>query len=111
MKAGKGFLGEVIFPLALIGLLLLLFKPLYIREGVINYLYMWILVGIPFGMRKMCMWLIPWNYGISGTVGIVALNFIIGGLIGGGVVMVRIIQAIWYCIKTVGMVFRKSGKA
>ena len=28
----------------------------------------------------MCLWLVPFGYGISGTVGIFALNIIIGGL-------------------------------
>jgi len=104
------FFKKVVLPVVLIGLLLLLFKPLYMSDGEMNYLYMWILVGIPFGMKRMCMWLIPWNYGIAGTVGIIALNFIIGGLIGGVVAVVYMVQAVWYCLKCIAAIFGRSGK-
>ncbi|MBP3469867.1 MAG: hypothetical protein J6K26_10165 [Lachnospiraceae bacterium] len=39
----------------------------------------------------MCLWLILKNYGISGTIGVLALNCIIGGLIGGVVLIFKII--------------------
>jgi len=39
------------------------------------------------------------NYGIAGSVGIIAFNFIIGGLIGGFVAVFRLMQAVWYCLK------------
>lgn len=110
MVSGKDFLKKVIVPVVLIGLLLLLFKPIYMADGEMNYLYMWILVGIPFGMRRMCMWLIPKNYGIAGTVGIIAFNFIIGGLIGGFVVVIQVLQAVWYCLKCVASIFKKGGE-
>jgi len=102
------FFKKVILPVALIGLLLLLFKPIYMSDGEVNYLYMWLLVGIPFGMQKMCVWLVPWNYGISGTVGIIALNFIVGGLIGGVVAVVRVVQAVWYCLRSLTAIARRS---
>ena len=37
---------------------------------------------MPFGIGKMFT-LIPIGFGISGTVGVVALNLVLGGLIGG----------------------------
>ena len=51
-------------------------------EGFDWFLY-WILAGCPFGIRRMCLWLIPKNFGISGSIGVLALNCIAGGLIGG----------------------------
>ena len=39
----------------------------------------------------MCMFLVPKNFGIAGSMGILALNCIVGGLIGGIIVFVRII--------------------
>jgi hypothetical protein len=59
-------------------------------EGFDWFLY-WIMIGCPFGIRRMCLWLIPKNFGISGSVGIFALNCIIGGLIGGVVLIFKII--------------------
>ena len=38
---------------------------------------------MPFGFRRMSLWLVPYGYGISGTVGVVARDAIIGRLIGG----------------------------
>ncbi len=45
-------------------------------------------------MRKMCFFLVPQNFGISGGFAVLALNFIIGGLIGGFIVIIRIIQMV-----------------
>lgn len=94
------FFKKVVFPVILICLLLLLFKPIHMSDGKMNYLYMWILVGIFWGMKRMCMWLIPGNYGIDGTVWIIALNFIIGGLIGGVIAAVYLVQAVYYCLRS-----------
>ena len=52
----------------------------------------WIIVGCPFGIRRMCFWMIPKNFGISGSIGILALNCILGGLIGGIVLIAKIIS-------------------
>lgn len=51
-------------------------------EGFDLFLY-WIMVGFPFGIHRMCLWFVPRNFGIGGSIGVFALNCIIGGLIGG----------------------------
>ena len=79
----KTFLKEVLLPLLIALCLAAFFKPVYMADGVCDYFLMWLCVGFPFGIRRMCLWLVPFGYGISGTVGIFALNIIIGGLIGG----------------------------
>lgn len=58
-------------------------------EGFDFFLY-WLLVGFPFGIRKMCMVLVPRNFGLGTSIAIFALNGIIGGIIGGFVVIFRI---------------------
>ena len=40
--------------------------------------------------------LIPIGFGISGTVGVVALNLVLGGLIGGVILIWKLAVAIWY---------------
>jgi hypothetical protein len=102
------FMKKVVLPIVIVGALLLLFKPMYMNDGKLNILNLWILVGIPFGMRRMCLWLIPRNYDIAGAIGIVAVNFIVGGLIGGVVVVVQLVQAVWYCLKCIAYGFRKN---
>ena len=50
------------------------------------------MAGFPFGIKFMCLKLIPKSYGITGAVGVFALNAIIGGLIGGAMLMTAIIK-------------------
>lgn len=69
-------------------------------EGFDYFLY-WILVGCPYGIRKMCMFLVPKNFGIAGSMGILALNCIVGGLIGGIIVLVRIIVIFTEILKVI----------
>ena len=74
MGAIKVFLKEVLLPIALAFCLASFLKPIYMPDGVCDYFLMWICVGLPFGIRRMCLWLVPSGYGISGSVGIFALN-------------------------------------
>jgi hypothetical protein len=50
---------------------------------------------LPFGIRRMWLWLIPRNYGIAGSLGVIALDCIIGGIIGGFVAVVTVVKS-WY---------------
>lgn len=59
-------------------------------EGFDLFFY-WILVGFSFDIRKMCLLLIPRNFGIAGSVGVLALNGVVGGLIVSIVVAVKIL--------------------
>lgn len=69
-------------------------------DGFDLFLY-WIMVGCPFGIHRMCLWLIPRNFGISGSIGILTLNCIIGGLIGGIVVIIKIFCIVAEFVSTV----------
>ena len=92
---------KVILPVVLVGLLLLMFYPVCSADGTTDYFMLWILVGFPFGVRRMCLWLIPKNYGLSGSIGIFAFNCIIGGLIGGVVVIYRLCMAVVTIIRCI----------
>ena len=50
------------------------------------------MAGFPFGIKFMCLKLIPKSYGITGAVGVFALNAVIGGLIGGAMLMTAIVK-------------------
>lgn len=95
------FMKKVVLPILLVGVLLLIFVPISKAEGEIDYFLLWILVGCPFGIGKMFGWLVPRNFDIAGTVGVIAVNFIIGGLIGGVVVGYRLLYAAFYMVKAV----------
>jgi len=77
------FLRSVALPAAVAAILAILFKPIYMADGTINILLLWICVGVPFGIHRMFLWLVPHRFDLAGTVGVVALNIILGGVIGG----------------------------
>lgn len=83
---------KVIMPLAAIGFMLLFCYPVCNRPEGFDFFLFWILVGFPFGIRRMWLWLIPRNYGIAGSLGVVALDCIIGGIIGGFVVIITFVK-------------------
>lgn len=70
-------------------------------RGETNYFYVWLCCGIPFGICRMFIWLVPHGYDLDGTVGIVALKFILGGVIGCIILIWQLICAAWYIPLTV----------
>ena len=101
MGAVKVFMKEVIVPLGLAFCLAAFLKPIYMADSVCDYFLMWLCVGFPFGIRRMCLWLVPFGYSISGTVGIFALNIIIGGLIGGLALIIGLLLGIYHTIREI----------
>ena len=70
-------------------------------DGSINYIWMAVLCGIPWGIQRMYLWLIPRGYDIGGTVGVWALNIIVGGIIGSVVLIWKLLVAVWYVPLTI----------
>ena len=97
----KTFLKEVLLPLLIALCLAAFFKPVYMTDGVSDYFLMWLCVGFPFGIRKMSLWLIPSGFGISGTVGVFALNIILGGLIGGLALIIGLLLGVVHTIREI----------
>lgn len=83
MRRIKRFTVSVLLPLLIAAACALLFRSVYTSPEGINYLMLWICVGIPFGIHRMCVWLVPTKFDLAGTIGIVVVNIIIGGIIGG----------------------------
>lgn len=97
----KEFFSNVVLPVAIAVFLYFLFYPICMENGKVDFYYLWILCGIPFGIRRMFVWLIPQGYDLGGTLGIYALNFIVGGIIGGFILTWRLVKATWYFILTI----------
>ncbi|WP_250228664.1 DUF6050 family protein [Anaeropeptidivorans aminofermentans] len=100
-EIAKDFFTKVVLSVFLAWPLFAMFKPVFTKDGVTDYFMVWIVCGIPFGIWRLRLWLIPRNYDIGGTVGIWALNIIIGGLIGGVIIVWRLLVAAWYTVLTV----------
>ena len=102
MTIGKiigDFLKKTILP---VGVTLLIFFAFcnvdfsHHADGSINYIWMAVLCGIPWGIQRMRLWLIPHNYDNGSTVGIWALN-----IIGSVVLIWKLLIAVWYIPLTI----------
>ena len=78
-----------------------IFKSACIRNGELDLLWLWILCGLPFGIHRMCVWIVPGGGSLGGGAALFVLNFIIGGLIGGFVLVWRLLVAAWYVPLTI----------
>ncbi len=83
MRRINRFTVSVLLPIVIAAVFALLFKTVYTSPEGINYLLMWICIGIPFGIHRMCIWLVPTKFDLAGTIGVMAVNIIVGGIIGG----------------------------
>lgn len=88
----KRVLFKIVFPAILIALWLTVCYPVCKKAEGFDWFLYWILAGCPFGIRRMYLWLVPRNFDIGGSIGVLALNCIVGGLIGGVVLIVKIIS-------------------
>ena len=95
------FVKKVIAPVGAAAILAALFYPLCVENGQCDYLKLWIFMGIPFGVHKMFLWIIPKGFDIGGTVGVFVFNLLIGGVIGGVILTGRLVLAVFYLVKAV----------
>lgn len=95
------FVKYVMVPVITVLLLVAFLRPLCIENGECDYLKLWFFMGIPFGIQRMCVWIIPRGYDIGGTVGILFINVLVGGVIGGIVIIYRLLMAALYLVKAI----------
>lgn len=92
MTRFRRFSVSVVLPLTIAAACALLFKTVYASSEGINYLLMWICIGIPFGIHRMCLWLVPTKFDLAGTIGVVAVNIMVGGIIGGFALVFQVLK-------------------
>lgn len=100
-EAIKQFFGKSVLPIAMAMLLVCIFRSACMKDGVLDYVWLWILCGLPFGLHQMCLWVIPGGGSFGGSIATLAFNFIIAGVIGGFVLVWRLLVAAWYVPMTV----------
>jgi len=88
----KSIITKIILPLIAIGLWIAVCIPIATRPDGFNYFLFWILAGFPFGIKTMSLKLVPKGYGLTGMVGIFALNMVVGCLIGGVMLVGSIVK-------------------
>lgn len=92
MTRFRRFSVSVVLPLIIAAACALLFKTVYTSPEGVNYLLMWICIGIPFGIHRMFLWLVPTKFDLAGTIGVVAVNIIVGGIIGGFALVFQVLK-------------------
>ena len=95
-NAIRDFFIKSILPVATTLLLVCIFKSACVRDGTFDYVWLWILCGLPFGIHRMRLWIMPGGSSFGDRIAIFALSFILGGVIGGFVLVWRLIVAAWY---------------
>lgn len=96
----KKALFKIILPVCVLVLWMITCYPVCNKADGFDYFLYWILVGCPYGIRKMCMFLCRRILNCR-KYGNTALNCIVGGLICGIIVLVRIIVIFTEIIKVI----------
>ena len=78
----KEFFKKSVLPVAVAALLYCIFKSACTKDGVTDYVWLFILCGLPFGIPRMFAWIVPGG-SLGTALPLFLLNFIIGGVIGG----------------------------
>lgn len=97
----KEFFRKIVIPVVIAGLLYCIFQFACMRRGELALLWLWILCGLPFSLHRMFVWIVPGGGSLGGSIALFAMNFIIGGIIGGFVLAWRLLVATWYIPLTV----------
>lgn len=95
-EALKDFFRKTILPVASAALLYCIFRSACVKNGELDYLWLWILCGLPFGIWRLRLWIIPGGGSLGGGIAMFLLNFVFAGLIGGCVLVWRLLVAAWY---------------
>lgn len=97
----KVFFKKTVLTILIAGVLFYWATLVFAMYGKTDYFLVWLICGIPFGIRRMFVWLVPFGHDLAATVGIFALNFIVGGLIGGVILIWLLLVAVWYIPLTI----------
>lgn len=77
----KDFIRDGLIPLG-ISYILYWIAGLVFKGSMNETLLTILLIGFPFGIRRMCMWLVPIGHGVAASLGILLVNVLGGALIG-----------------------------
>lgn len=96
---GKELMKKTILPMLFLSAWAWIAYYFCVSLGQTEWWKIWMVVGMPFGIHRMCIWLFPKNFDIGGTAGVWAMNIIAGCLIGEVVIVWYILRAVYILIK------------
>ena len=51
-----------------------IFKSACVKNGELDYVWLWILCGLPFGLHRMCLWIVPGGGSLGGGIALFAFE-------------------------------------
>lgn len=96
--AMKNWIFKGVLPLLLIAFLLFFFKGAYMVDGKIDWFWLWMCVGAPFGIVHLAVFVIPVNMDITSSLGVLFAYIVISGLLGGFIAVWTAIKAIYFLV-------------
>lgn len=73
---------DMVLALIVAALITFFLQPVYMAGGTCDWRLLLLFIGIPFGVRRMFLWIVPLGCSIGTAAGIVVLDILVGGLIG-----------------------------
>ncbi len=65
-EAIKAFFFKSVLPVIVALILYCIFKSACMKNGELDYVWLWILCGLPFGLHRMCLWIVPGGGSLGG---------------------------------------------
>ena len=100
------FIKKTLLPVAAATMLFFIFKSACTKDWNTDYFMLWLLCGLPFGIHRMFLWIIPGGRSFGGSIAVFALNILLGAVIDGIVLVWRLTIAVWYVPLTVYRLIR-----
>lgn len=94
----KDFILKSVLPVLFVLLLYSMFISLCTKNGTVDYIKLFIICGIPFGITRLVIFPLG---GMNGFLASLIFGVIIGGIIGGFILVYRLLIAVWYVPLTI----------
>lgn len=75
-----------------------MFKGVYYVDGQIDWFWLWMTAGMPFGLAHFFVVIIPVNMDLTMSLGAVFFQFVICGIFGGFIALWTVIKAICFLV-------------
>lgn len=88
---GKEIITKLIIPGAIAMIICLIVRPMCMDGEILDWRKLLLFAGIPFGIQKMFLLIVPRNMGTGEMLGMLVLNLMVGSVIGLGVLVWRLL--------------------
>lgn len=87
-----------VLPLAFLAFLLYVFKGVYYVDGRIDWFWLWMTAGMPFGLFHFFEVIIPGSMDLTMSLGFVFFQLVRCGIFGGFIAVWKVVKGVFYLI-------------